>query len=407
MRGFRLAFSPATPGLLLTLVFAACVPGKDDHIDSSLVSSRSYKGHETDEDSNNLVSTYPGTLGTRVDDCQTCHRGGTFTVVQGTNSSQVSQNACDYCHLVLHPSPSFQEPQPVTYEQTLNPYGAAYLAAGRNRQALLAIDGEDSDGDGASNGEEIAALKYPGDPRSRPGQPNAPTRQFTLAQIQALDTLEQFLLSNTTKQQFDTYAAYSGVKVRDVLRAAGVDLSDPAITGITLIAPDGYLKDFSIQEILNPFPASIFYEGLDVATLGTSCGFVQYPARMPAGLVNAQPIPGEQWLQLAYERDGAPMDPCVLDITAGKINGEGPYRVVVPQSVPGTPDRGSQYSPTSCHDGYDFDQSKDHNAGAMVRGVIAVRVNPLPAGYEDFDYRYGGWAFVENATLLVYGYGVK
>ena len=34
----------------------------------------------------------------------------------------------------------------------------------------------------------------------------------------------------------------------------------------------------------------------------------------------------------------------------------------------------------------DYDPSLDHNAGSMVRGVIAIRVNPIPDGYEDFDY---------------------
>jgi hypothetical protein len=43
----------------------------------------------------------------------------------------------------------------------------------------------------------------------------------------------------------------------------------------------------------------------------------------------------------------------------------------------------------------------------MVRGVIAIRVNPLPAGAEDFDHRNGGWAFVEDASVVVYGFGVR
>ena len=43
----------------------------------------------------------------------------------------------------------------------------------------------------------------------------------------------------------------------------------------------------------------------------------------------------------------------------------------------------------------------------MVRGVIAVRVNPLPAGYEDFDAKNGGWAFIADSTLVVYGYGIQ
>ena len=107
------------------------------------------------------------------------------------------------------------------------------------------------------------------------------------------------------------------------------------------------------------------------------------------------------------ERDGLPMDVSTLDPTSGKINGEGPFRLVVPQSEPSKPDRGSQYSPTNCNDGNDYNDTKDHNAGDMVRGVIAIRIDPLPAGVEDFDYRNGGWAYVQNASVIVYGHGVK
>ena len=75
------------------------------------------------------------------------------------------------------------------------------------------------------------------------------------------------------------------------------------------------------------------------------------------------------------------------------------------QSEPGPPDRGAQY-PTTCDDGYEFDENADHNAGAMVRGVVAIRVNPLPAGVEDFDHINGGWAFIDEEAILVYGHGV-
>jgi hypothetical protein len=87
------------------------------------------------------------------------------------------------------------------------------------------------------------------------------------------------------------------------------------------------------------------------------------------------------------------------------LNGEGPYRVVVPQSRPGAPDRGSSF-PTDHNDGWDYDSGKDHNAGLCVRGVVAIRINPLPAGYEEFDWKNGGWALIEKRQLLVYGAGV-
>ena len=372
---------------------------------TEMVSSQSYKGHENDQDSNYFVTVYNDALGTRLDDCQTCHRGGTFSYEQKGQQVTAFKNSCDYCHLIIHPQ-EFNEPLPTTYEETLNSYGLAYKDAGRSLEALVAIEGEDSDGDEAINVDEIADLKYPGDPDSKPGQDVAPLKTFTLEELQAMDAHSEFMLSNSHKQQFDNYATYKGVKVRDLLVAAGVDLEDEAIQGVTIVAPDGYMKDFTMEKVTTQYPNGLFYDGLDTATLGPDCGFVQYPDELPDGLVSGGEIPDEQWLVLAYERDGMAMDPSVLDPTSGKINGEGPFRVAVPQSNPGEPDRGSKYSPTECADGYDYDDNKDHNAGDMVRGVVAIRVNPLPEGYEDFDYKYGGWAFIAKESVIVYGHGV-
>jgi hypothetical protein len=370
------------------------------------VSSHSYKGHSSDLDANTFVTAYPAALGTRLDDCQTCHTGGTFTSGSGTSVKSYTKNACDFCHLIQHPAPDFNETQPTTFAETLNSFGAAYLAAGRTLDALELIATDDSDGDGFANQDEIDALKYPGDPNSKPGQPAAPMKTFTMAQLQALAVHEEFLLANSNKQQFDDYATYLGVTIADLLTAAGVDPTDAGITGITVIAPDGYLKDVPMANVNQAYPAGLYYAGLDTATLGTECGFVTYPDTLPGGLTDGGEIPGEQWLLLAYERDGLAMDPSNLDITSGKINGEGPYRLVVPQTEPSKPDRGSQFSPTTCNDGNDYDSAKNHNAGDMVRGVIGIRINPLPEGYEDFDYHNGGWAYIDSETLIVYGYGI-
>ncbi len=48
-----------------------------------------------------------------------------------------------------------------------------------------------------------------------------------------------------------------------------------------------------------------------------------------------------------------------------------------------------------------------HNAGSMVRGVIAIRIDPMPAGFEEVDYMNGGWAYVDGRQLIVYGHGVQ
>jgi hypothetical protein len=382
--------------------------GDDGEKVKDQISSRAYKGHESDVDANNFVTAFPAALGTRLDDCQTCHKGATLTEKDGKMAS-VFKNACDYCHLITHPSTDYKEAMPKTYTETLNPFGKDYSQAGRSLDALESIADKDSDGDGSSNKEEIEDLKYPGDEKSKPGQKTAPMVTLTIDDLGKLKRHKQFLLSNSHKQQFDDYAYYEGVRVTTLLEAAGVDVNDKEIQGVTVIAPDGYLKDFTVEEITRTFPAGLYYAGLDNATLGTECGFVKYPDKLPADikLTSGEAIPGDQVLMLADLRDGLAMDPCNLDVTSGRINGEGPLRIVVPQSAPGKPDRGSNYSPTTCNDGYDYDDSKDHNAGAMVRGVVAIRVNPLPAGYEDFDHINGGWAYIDSKSVIVYGHGVK
>jgi len=385
----------------LGILAAACSSSSG----SDEVSSRAYKGHESNVDANNFVSVYPDTIGTRLDDCHTCHKGDTFTYGDPADPDSVYVNSCDYCHLITHPVETFFEDLPVHYSDTLNPYGADYMAAGRGKKAVRAIAPNDSDSDGASNADEIADGKYPGDPDSKPGQDVAPRVTFTTSDLQAMSSHDMFLLSNSTKQQYDDYASYTGVKLADLVEAAGVDLSDPALQGVTVVAPDGYMKTFAVGDVTRQYPAGKFYAGLD--NLGGDCSFVSYPDALPAGLTDGGEIPGEQWLLVAYERDGQAMQPVNLDPDSGRINGEGPLRLIVPQNTPGAPDRGSKYSPTNCNDGYDYDDAKDHNAGAMVRGVIAVRVDPLPEGYEDFDHKNDGWPLVYQDSIIVYGHGVQ
>lgn len=389
-----------SPLLALALLGAGC-----SRRGSDVVSSRSYRGHAGDRDITNFVTVYRARVGSRLDDCQTCHRGGVFTETDGGRT--VTKNPCDYCHLIQNPATGYVEPMPANYRATLNAYGVAYLAGGRSASTLRSIDSVDSDGDGAANGAEIAALRYPGDSASRPGQPSAPMRTFTMEQIRALPSHTQFLLVNASRQASDYYASYRGVRVRDLLIAAGVNPDSAGFEGVTVVAPDGYLRDVSAREINTTFPRAVFFGGLDSATLGAECGFVRYSDPLPAGVVDRAPIPGRPWLLLAYERDGGALTPSALDVTSGKIDGEGPYRLIVPQGIPSAPDRGSAAPATRCAAGGAYDPAADHNAGGMVRGVITIRVNPLPAGHEDFDHRNGGWAYVENGSVVVYGFGVR
>jgi hypothetical protein len=371
---------------------------------ADVVSSQSYRGHENDGDINAFVNAYPHVVGTRLDDCQTCHTGGEIADDQGQTSQL---NPCTYCHLIPYPDAAVVAGAPADYQATLNPYGRQYDRSGRSEEALRSIEGNDSDGDSFDNATEIAQLRYPGDADSKPGQPAATIRTFSWEELTALADHEQFLLLNSHKQQFDVYASYRGVRVATLLEAAGADLSQA--TGATFFAPDGYTIDVDVRAITEPFPPGIYYAGLDPGGFADpGQGFVQYPPdeTQPAGLVDGEAIPGEPWLLVGYERDGLPLDASYLDAVTGRLNGEGPYRSVVPQGTPGAPDRGSNFSPSGYDDGYDYDDSKDHNAGSCVRGLVAIRVNPMPAGYEEFDWKNGGYSLVDKQQLIVYGLGI-
>ncbi len=379
--------------------------GNGMEISSSGVTSRSYNGHHADKfDINNFVSVYPKKVGTRLDDCQTCHLNRNVT--QGGKS--VYKNTCDYCHLYVHPDPTVTAGAPATITDTLNPYGVDYKNAGRSKAAIRNIASTDSDGDTYSNVQEIKALRYPGDATSMPGQPWAPVKILHWKKITSLPKSSHLQLSNANKQPYDEYAYYTGVTFKKLLTSIGVNLAaGTSVTGITVIAPDGFTKDFTLAQINNQYADGLFYPGLDSGTLGPDCGFVMYPpSQFTTGLGWGSSLPN-QWLILAYRRDGGRLDPSYLDPANFRIDGEGPYRIIVPQTTPGTPDRGLSYSPTACGDSYDYLGSKDHNAGSMVKGVIAIRINPMPAGYEQFDYQNGGWAYIDAKELIIYGFGIN
>ena len=73
------------------------------------------------------------------------------------NVKEVHEGATVGC-TVCHPEGNFKE---------LNAYGTAYNDAGRSVDAVKAIDAADSDGDGVSNADEIAAGTNPGDAASK------------------------------------------------------------------------------------------------------------------------------------------------------------------------------------------------------------------------------------------------
>ena len=365
--------------------------------------SRAYVGHESDADMRGFIRQYPAAAGTRLDDCQTCHRGG----VKGTDTER-EYSPCGYCHLLVYPNARYASGVPKTAADTLNAYGLAYRKAGRTFEAFAAIDGTDSDGDGHRNGVEIAGLRNPGDPASRPGLPQAATISLGWEEIRGLPVHSQFMLMNTTKDPTDDYVLYRGVRVIDVLSAAKVYLT--GVTGITVFAPDGYSVDYTLEDIRAPFPRGVFY-AQPRAFEGTERGFVKYPAALPAGVKDRMAIPAEPWLLLAYERNGEALDPSFYEKGTGRLAGEGPYRLVRPQrdlsgdpKRPGRPDR-SQKSMTF-GDGWDYVPGMDHNAGACIRGACVIRVNPMPEGYEEYDWK-NGWPLIGDKRVVIYGYGIR
>src|SRR5512135_2027286 len=146
-RGLRFVLGAAGAAALILTVWSAATPARGQDV----VRSRAYVGHENDVDIGNFVRAFPKAAGTRLDDCQTCHRAG----LAGTDTER-EFNPCGYCHLLQYPNPRYKTGVPNSYEDTLNAFGRDYKKAGRAVGALAAIAGRDSDGDGAANGKEIA-----------------------------------------------------------------------------------------------------------------------------------------------------------------------------------------------------------------------------------------------------------
>jgi hypothetical protein len=367
------------------------------------VKSRAYTGHENDRDVKNFVHQYPKTAGTRLDDCQTCHRSG----VAGTDTER-EYSPCGYCHILKYGNTRYKTGVPKTYQDTLNAYGLAYKQKGRTPEALAAIAEIDTDGDSFPNSIEIADLRYPGESASRPGQPMAPIVTLKWDALRKLPHKTQFMLMNTHSEQFDDYAGYTGVRVHDILNAAKVDLS--GATGITVFAPDGYSTDYSIDDIKASFPKPYFYSA-PKNIMDKEKQLVRYPALLPSGVVDGKEVPMIPYLLLAFERDGKLLDVAQYEKETGRLTGEGPYRLVKPQRDvlgdpvrPGRPDRSVKSKKFG--DEWDYVDALDHNAGSCVRGATAIRINPIPAGYEEYDWK-NGWPLISKRSIVIFGKGVK
>jgi hypothetical protein len=386
--------------MALSMIFAVIVISG---VTQEKVQSRAYVGHESEGDIQNFIRQYPKAAGTRLDDCQTCHRSG----VAGTDTER-EYSPCGYCHLLQYPNARYKSGLPKSYEDTLNAYGLAYKKAGRTADALTAIAGSDSDGDTFPNSQEIAELRYPGDAGSRHGQPLAPFVTLNWSDMGKLPRHTQFMLMNTTSEPFDDYTTYSGIKVKDILETAHVDLK--GATGITVFAPDGYSIDYTMDDFTGPFPKPYFYAAPGKIQDKEKM-FVKYPSPIPPGVLDGKEIPNAPWLLLAFEREGKPLDTAQYEKGTARLAGEGPYRLVRPQrevtgdpSNPGRPDRSVKSKVFG--DEWDYSKTLDHNAGSCVRGATVIRINPMPAGFEEYDWK-NGWPLVARRQLVIFGNGVQ
>jgi len=354
--------------------------------------------HEGEKDSAQFLEVYPHKANTKLDHCVLCHTGGEYEQKPG---ELVSLGSCQWCHQVYGYDGSGN------IIETLNPYGLDYLIHGRNAQAVRTINPLDSDGDGFSNEVEIEAGRYPGDAQDDPTKIVAPYKVYSRDQLEAMDAHTQFLLLNTARSG-DFYAEYTGVVLENLLNDAG--MLDSA-TGVTVFAPDGWSNyhpldesdDPSLYHVRGEYPSAVFYyhEEADVL-LNPVDGWCDYSAPSVTGRNHLDPIWNPDGLKmiLAYKRDGASLNPGVLNVD-NKLDGEGPFRVVPPQKTPSPPDQSSRAANQSVIWPYDYDW--DHNAGSSSRTVTFIRVEPLPEGYTDVDILEAGWDYADKDQVVIYG----
>jgi hypothetical protein len=216
------------------------------------------------------------------------------------------------------------------------------------------------------------------------------------------------MLMNKTTQRRDEYVSYKGVRVIDLLTAAKISLT--GVTGITVFAPDGYSTDHSLQDVAAPFPQGFYYDA-PLVFGDDEKALLEKPESVPPGVASGRRIPGLLWLILAYEREGRPLEHSAYEKATGRLVGEGPYRLVQPQRQvmgdrrrPGRPDR--SVNAKAYDDGWDYSDRIDHNAGAGARGACVIRINPIPEGFEEYDWK-NGWPLIGDKKIVIFGRGVR
>ncbi|MGA1823998.1 MAG: GEGP motif-containing diheme protein [bacterium] len=352
--------------------------------------------HEGEQDSGKFLLVYPDKAGTKLDHCALCHCGGSYVNKKG---NEIALGSCQWCH------DTYGYDKSGNIQDTLNQYGKDFQYHGRDDEAISAIEELDSDNDGYTNKAEIKNNNYPGNATDDPSKVPAPSRVYTKAEIEAMTQHTEFLLMNTSRSG-DFYAEYKGVPMEDLLTDAG--MLDSA-TGITVFAPDGWSNYHPLEEdatapelyhVLGTYPAASYH--YDPEADDELVGWCDYTASSCVGRSNNDLIgvPGGLKMLLAVWRDNTYLTPGILT-NENKLDGEGPFRLVVPQKNPSPPDQ------LSTEDNQDvvwpYQDDGDHNAGSCTRTVTIIRVEPLPPGTTDIDILEAGWNYVDEEKIIIYG----
>ncbi len=361
--------------------------------------------HEGENDSDKFIEVYPNKAGTKLDQCVLCHSGGSYVNSKG---KEVELGSCQWCH------ESYGYDGSGEILGTLNAYGLAYRDNGSSVAAVEAIEEFDSDDDGYSNITEINANRYPGDGNDDPSKVMAPSRVYTRGQLEAMTQHTQFLLMNTSRSG-DSYALYSGVPMKELLDDVGIL---ETATGILVYAPDGWSQYHPLEfedglemyhvygdmpgEVYQYPPSTYFWNEEADVDENPDYGWCEYSAASCAGRSHGDDIYVANGLKaiLALKHEGTDLYPGVLN-DENKLDGEGPFRVVVPQTNPNAPDQSSKSDQQDVI--WPYVEEWDHNAGACTKSVTIIKVEPLPEGTTDINVLEAGWEFVDGEKIIIYG----
>lgn len=352
--------------------------------------------HMGEEDSDKFLVVYPDKAGTKLDHCALCHSGGQYVNSKGKT---VTLGSCQWCH------DTYGYDESGNIQDTLNNYAKDYQYNGRDEAAIRQIETLDSDNDGYTNIDEIKADNYPGNDNDDPTKIPAPSIVFTKTDLEAMTQHTQFLLMNTSRSG-DFYAEYKGVPMEELLNNAGI-LN--YATGITVYAPDGWsnyhplesdANEPELYHALGTYPAASYQYNAEADV--ASNGWCDYSAPSCVGRNHNDPIAVSGGLKtiLAIWRDNTYLTPGILT-DENKLDGEGPYRLVVPQKNPSPPDQSSTSDNQNVVWPYNYDG--DHNAGSCSRSVTIIKVEPLPSGTTDIDIMEAGWRYVDDEKIIIYG----